>query len=175
MQPNIRPMRSEDRSAVADLLARTSQFTPEEMTVAAELIDSYLSQSVASGYHIMVAETEGQVSGYICYGPSPMTSGTWDIYWIAVDPSRQGQGMGKRLLSFAEGRIGADSGRMVLVETSSKPGYARARRFYDDRGYTIVAMVEDYYSPGDHKLIFRKRVGRQIRPLPWAENAPGRS
>lgn len=155
---------------VFDLLERTSQFTPEEMTVARELIESYLAQSVSSGYHVLVAEAEDGVAGYICYGPSPMTRGTWDIYWIAVDPSLQGQGTGKMLLSSAEGRMGADSGRMVLVETSSKPGYSRARRFYDDRGYSVVAMVDDYYSPGDHKLIFRKRIGRQIRPLPWQEN-----
>ncbi len=128
------------------------------MEVAEELIDSYLEDSVGSGYHILVAEVDSAVTGYICYGPTPLTEGTWDIYWMAVAPEKQGQGIGSALMKSAEKEIVRDKGRLAIIETSSTPGYEKTRRFHISHGYKIVARIPDFYAPGDDKLILQKRL-----------------
>ena len=111
-----------------------------------------------SGYYVFVAEIDSIIAGYICYGPTPLTEGTWDIYWVAVAPNRQSQGIGKSLLSFAEGAIKELKGRMAIIETSSNPEYETTRRFYLGQGYELTCHIADFYAAGDDKLIMVKRL-----------------
>jgi GNAT superfamily N-acetyltransferase len=138
------------------ILQETPEFKPSEVTVAEEVIDSYLKDPVNSGYYALVAEDGTGITGYICYGPTPMTDGTWDLYWEAVDRRKQGQGIGSALIKAAESEIGKAEGRLALIETSSTPAYEKTRRFYFGNGYDIIARVPDFYSPGDDKLILQK-------------------
>ncbi|MBI2869405.1 MAG: GNAT family N-acetyltransferase [Chloroflexi bacterium] len=151
-----RPMMAGDKGQVVALLSGIPEFQSFEVLVAEEVIDSYLGNR-ASGYYIMVAEAESVIAGYICYGPTPLTESTWDIYWMATRPAKQGQGIGKTMLRLAEKHISEAGGRQSLIETSSKPGYERARAFYLNYGYELVARINDFYAPGDDRLIFRKR------------------
>ena len=128
------------------------------MAVAEEVINSYLRDSFGSGYHILVAEVDSTTTGYICYGPTPMTEGTWDIYWEAVAPERQGQGIGSALTESAEKEIVKAKGRLAIIETSSTPVYEKTRHFHISHGYEIVARIPDFYEPGDDKLILQKRL-----------------
>lgn len=158
MGPRIRPMSREDKPAVMQILRATPEFTPEEVVVAGELCDYYLEDPVGSGYHVFVAEADSAVAGYICYGPTPLTEGTWDVYWIAVAPDKQRQGIGKVLIAFAEAKIKETSGRIILIETSSKPSYERTRLFYLALGYTAVCRIPDFYTVGDDLIIMQKRL-----------------
>ena len=128
------------------------------MAVAEELIDSYLNDPSGSGYHILVADVDSTVTGYICYGPTPLTEGTWDIYWMAVTPEKQGRGIGSALMKSAEKAIVRAKGRLVIIETSSTPAYEKTRNFHLSQGYEIVARIPDFYAPGDDKLILQKRL-----------------
>ena len=157
-RPHIRPMNPEDKAAVMKILRATPEFTPGEVIVAEELIDYYSSEPVGSGYNILVAEVNSEVVGYICWGLTPLTEGTWDIYWIATDPEKQGQGIGTALLTSAEARIKEAKGRLTFIETSSKPGYEKTKGFYHARGYELVCQILDFYAPGDDKLILQKRL-----------------
>jgi ribosomal protein S18 acetylase RimI-like enzyme len=148
-----------DKSTIMDILRALPEFTSEEVVVAEELIDAYLESSSISEYLVLVAEVDAVVTGYVCYGPTPLTKGTWDVYWIAVDPGGQGQGVGRALMAFTEDRIKESQGRLVLVETSGRPDYAKTRRFYNSLEYTEAARVADFYAPGDDKLILEKRLG----------------
>jgi ribosomal protein S18 acetylase RimI-like enzyme len=147
-----------DKSTIMDILRALPEFTSEEVVVAEELIDAYLESSSISEYLVLVAEVDAVVTGYVCYGPTPLTKGTWDVYWIAVDPGGQGQGVGRALMAFTEDRIKESQGRLVLVETSGRPDYAKTRRFYNSIEYTEAARVADFYAPGDDKLILEKRL-----------------
>jgi ribosomal protein S18 acetylase RimI-like enzyme len=151
-------MNPEDKAAVMKILQATPEFTLGEVIVAEELIDYYLSEPVASGYNILVAEVSSEVVGYICWGLTPLTEGTWDIYWIATDRKKQGQGIGTALLTSAEAKIKEAKGRLAFIETSSKPGYEKTERFYRSRGYELVCQIPDFYAPGDDKLILQKRL-----------------
>jgi ribosomal protein S18 acetylase RimI-like enzyme len=128
------------------------------VAVAEEVIDSYLNDPPGSGYHILVAEIDSTITGYICYGPTPLTEGTWDIYWEAVAQEKQGQGIGSALMKSAEREIVRAKGRLAIIETSSTPAYEKTKRFYISQGYEVVARIPDFYAPGDDKLILQKRL-----------------
>ena len=96
----VHPMIDEDKAEVMKILLTTPEFTISEVEVAEELIDSYLEYGTSSGYHILVAEVALKPAGYICYGPTPLTDGTWDIHWLAVAP-------GSRAVLTMLGRNGA--------------------------------------------------------------------
>jgi ribosomal protein S18 acetylase RimI-like enzyme len=98
--------------------------------------------------------------GYACFGPHSLTQGTYDLYWIVVDPTAQGHGIGHALLARVEAEVQARGGRLLLVETSGTPAYAPARRFYESSGYRCEAVVHDFYAPGDDLLIFSKDLGQ---------------
>lgn len=158
MTVNTRSMIEQDRAVIEGILQVTPEFTPIEVEVALELVDLYLEHGTSSDYHILIAEVDNTPAGYICFGPTPLTEGTWDIYWMAVDPHRQRQGIGRRLLNDAEVSILKLQGRLILIETSSKPEYEKTRKFYESCDYQIIARIPDFYTPGDDKVVFQKVV-----------------
>jgi ribosomal protein S18 acetylase RimI-like enzyme len=143
-----------DRAAIERILRATGAFREDEVAVALELVDADASE----GYRFVVAEVEGEVQGYACFGATPMTKGTFDLYWIAVAPARQGRGIGRALLRAAEDEVRAEGGRMLLVETAGKPAYAATRAVYAACGYREVARVPDFYEDGDDKIVFARRL-----------------
>jgi ribosomal protein S18 acetylase RimI-like enzyme len=147
-----------DKPRITKILRSTPEFKPFEVVVAEELLDSYLNDPTGTGYHVLVAEVESTIVGYICYGPTPLTKGTWDIYWMAVAPEKQGRGIGSALMKSAEKEIERAQGRLSIIETSSTPAYEKAKRFHISHGYEIVARIPDFYAPGDDKLILQKRL-----------------
>ncbi|MDH4270047.1 MAG: GNAT family N-acetyltransferase, partial [Dehalococcoidia bacterium] len=105
MKIDVRFMSHEDKPRITEILRATPEFKPFEVAVAEELIDCYLNDPSGSGYHILVAEVDSTVAGYICYGLTPLTEGTWDIYWEAIAREKQGQGIGSALMKSAEKEI----------------------------------------------------------------------
>ena len=159
---NIRSMTSKDKSALGSILQHTPEFTPAEVVLADEVISDYLFNPTESGYFILVAEIDSSIRGYICYGPTPITEGTWDIYWLAVDPGTQGQGIGRKLMQAAEEKIHKARGRLILVETSSKPGYEKTNLFYQRVGYKEAGRIIDFYAIGDDQVIYEKRFTESL-------------
>ena len=158
MKINIRPMLQKDKPALMKILQNTPEFKPSEVVVAEEVIDSYLHAPVSSGYYTLIAEVASSVVGYICYGPTPLTDGTWDLYWQAVAQEKRGQGIGSALMEAAEEEIRKAQGRLAIIETSSTPGYEKTIRFHLGNGYEEIARIPDFYAPGDDKLILQKRL-----------------
>ncbi|MCB9683479.1 MAG: GNAT family N-acetyltransferase [Alphaproteobacteria bacterium] len=146
-----------DEAAVRALVAATRMFHDDEVDVAAELVRERLTKGDESGYHFLMADAEdGSLSGYACFGPIPCTRSSWDLYWIAVDPGLQGQGLGRALLEASEGRVAALGGTRVYVDTSGRPDYEPTRAFYERCGYAVGAHLRDFYDVGDGKVIFEK-------------------
>lgn len=158
MAPKIRDMVSTDKKAIMAILEDTPEFKPIEVHIAEELIDAYLEEGIDSGYFILVGWVDSAVAGYICFGPTPLTTGTWDIYWMAVSRRFQRHGVGRALLEAAETNIQNTHGRLILIETSSKPDYVKAQNFYAGRGYDLISRIVDFYEPGDDKLTYLKRI-----------------
>lgn len=158
MRLKIRPVTHADRSALLEILKDTPEFKPFEIEVAVEVIDCCLRDNKNSGYFILVAEDNTDIAGYICYGPTPLTDGTWDMYWEAVAREKRGYGIGTALMKAAEQEIRKAKGRLSLIETSSTPDYEKTRRFHIKQGYSVIACIPDFYTPGDDKLILQKRL-----------------
>lgn len=155
----IRKMLPADREGILCILKRTDMFTASEIDVAMELIDIFLNNSAQKDYVICIAENgSSKLAGYVCYGPTPATEGTFDLYWIAVDPEMQGKGIGKKLLVFAEEQIAASKGRQVIIETSSRAKYMPTRDFYLKNDYSLEARIRDFYAIGDDRMIFVKKL-----------------
>ncbi len=152
----LRPMRPDDLPILVRLTAETGFFRPEEVVVAEEVLTDSAAKGAKSEYRTCVAENGGGVMGYVCFGSTPLTRGTWDIYWIAVDRSHQGQGIGKQLMQFAEGEIQRHGGRLVLAETSSQELYEPTRQFYLRLKYHEVSRIPDFYDVGDDRVTFAK-------------------
>ena len=158
MPVKIRRMLPNDKPVLMKILRNTPEFKPSEIVVAEEVIDGCLKDTVNSGYYALVAEDDSGVVGYISYGPTPLTEGTWDLYWEAIAQERRRQGTGGALMKAAEEEIRKAQGRLALIETSSTPAYERTISFHLRQGYEIIARVPDFYAPGDDKLILQKRL-----------------
>lgn len=154
-----------DAAAIRRIVASTGFFRPAEVDVAVELIDERLAKGEASGYHFVLLDEAGSATvaeprtiGYACFGPIPCTVDSFDLYWIAVDAAHQGRGLGRRLMSATEDRIRAMGGKRVYIETSSQPLYEPTRRFYAASGYAEEARLPDFYTAGDDKIIYVRRL-----------------
>ena len=158
MPVKIRPMKNADKAELMDILRHTPEFKPNEVAVAEEVIDAYLKDPKGSGYHILVAEGNPGIDGYICYGPTPCTDGTWDFYWEAVRREKRGRGIGTALSRAAEAAVRKHRGRLILIETSSIPSYENTRRFHLNHGYEVIGRIPDFYAPGDDRITLQKRL-----------------
>jgi ribosomal protein S18 acetylase RimI-like enzyme len=157
----IRPGAIGDRERIKEILVSTARFTPQEIGWAMELVDLSFSHPERGEYLVYVLEDGAparQLQGYVLYGPTPMAEGVFDLYWIAVDPRRQGQGLGQLLLRFVENEVRRQNGRMLLIETSSKRSYAPTIRFYQRAGYCEISRIKDFYRIEDDKVVFSKNV-----------------
>jgi GNAT superfamily N-acetyltransferase len=151
-------VRAEDAEAVRALVAATAMFTAEEVDIAVELVTERLAKGPASGYEFVLAEAGGRLAGYACYGPTPATVGTIDLYWIVVSPDLQGQGLGRAILARTEIAARRIGGERLYVDTSSQEKYAPTRAFYTGTGFAQVAELPDFYRRGDGKVIFVKAI-----------------
>ena len=159
MNVSLRGLSVTDRPAFQYLLSRIKEFNLEDQLLAMELIEITLDQPSQKDYDFFVAvEGEQQVVGFVCYGPTPLTDGTFDLYWIAVDPDFSGNGVGGLLLKTAEDEVIRRHGRMLLIETSSDPVYENTRRFYLKNGYHLAESIKDFYRDGEDRVTFIKRL-----------------
>jgi ribosomal protein S18 acetylase RimI-like enzyme len=172
---------------VAEILGATGAFSADEIAVALELFDeantagsakwgmrsdsgttpspfplpAYAVAAPPTGspdYVFLGAFTpEDELVGYACYGPTPGTDRTFDLYWIAVAPALQGAGIGTLLLREVERRLTGQNARLLVIETSSRSEYAPTRGFYARCGYAMAARVREFYAPGDDRIILTKR------------------
>lgn len=146
-----------DAAAVRELVAATGFFSADECAIAVELVDEALARGDASGYRFLMADgQDGSLSGYACFGPIPATESSFDLYWIAVAPDSQRRGLGSALLRRSESVIRRLGGTRVYVDTSGRPQYASTRAFYASAGYDVAATFEDFYAPGDARIVFCK-------------------
>jgi GNAT superfamily N-acetyltransferase len=152
----LRPLTVADRTAIEAFSRSISLFRPDEIEIALEVLDSSFKPG-QKDYTTLGAELDGRLVGWICWGPTPCTLGTYDLYWVAVDPSVQGAGVGSLLVAEMEKRL-AGVARIIVVETAGRDDYRPTREFYLRRGYEVVGQVPDFYEPGDDQVVFLKRL-----------------
>jgi len=150
--------RRDDVAALRRLVAATRVFHAEERKVALELLEERLRVGSRSGYSFFFAERAGRLVGYCAWGKVPLTRRSYDLYWIAVEPAAEGQGIGRKLMRLVEHAVARRGGGGLYIETSSRRVYDRTRRFYRDADYGEVARLRGFYAPRDHKIVFCKVI-----------------
>ena len=154
--PALRPLAAADRRRIEEITRAVSVFRDDEVPVALEVFDGAVAGS--PDYVALGATVDEWLVGWICWGPTPCTFGTYDLYWMAVDPAAQAAGIGTALLREMEGRL-AGSARLIVVETAGRPDYRPTRAFYEARGYRKAAIIPDFYAPGDDQVVYVKALG----------------
>jgi ribosomal protein S18 acetylase RimI-like enzyme len=149
---SIAALKPGHRNRIKEIVRATGVFNQEEVEVALEVFDE------GGDYEFIGAFEGDSLLGYACFGPTPSTKDTYDLYWIAVHPTAQRSGAGAALMSEVERRLDERGARLVVVETSSRDDYEPTRRFYAKRGYDESARLRDFYAPGDDRVILTKRT-----------------
>jgi ribosomal protein S18 acetylase RimI-like enzyme len=161
VSPHLRHLTADDRTRIEEITRLVGVFREEELLVALEVFDEAVRGAAGNTYSVLGAQVDGDVAGWICWGPTPCTLGTYDLYWMAVAPEAQGNGIGKALLEEMERRL-AGVARLIVIETAGRPDYAPTRAFYQARGYSPISRIPDFYAPGDDQVVFVKDVsGRE--------------
>lgn len=148
----VAPLQPAHRSRIEDIVRATGVFSDDEARIATELFDA------DDDYEFLGAFQGDTLVGYTCFGATPATDRTFDVYWIAVHPDAQRSGAGAALMAAVEAELERRRARLVVIETSSRDDYAPTRRFYQKHGYTEAARLRDFYAPGDDRVVFTKRV-----------------
>ena len=161
VSPRLRHLSAADRGRIEEITRAVGLFRPDEIPVALEVFDEAVHPGPrGEPYSALGADVDGRLAGWICWGPTPCTLGTYDLYWMAVDPTLQGSGVGTALVLEMERRL-AGRARLIIVETAGRPDYAATRRFYEGRGYRPTATIRDFYAPGDDQVVYVKRVNSE--------------
>ncbi len=159
----LRDPRPADLPRVRAIVDATGIFRPEEVEIAVEVFGD-AARAPGKDYYALGAYEEDRLIGFACYGPTPCTVATWDLYWIAVDPAAQRLGVGRRLMAACEDAVSRGGGRVIVVETASRPDYGPTRAFYAALGYTPSARIPHYYAPQDDLVMFVKYLRPSTEP-----------
>jgi len=155
---------SSHRKQLEEIVRATGVFSQAEIDVALELFDDTFGEDMVSrvtdspDYEFVGAFLDGVLVGYACFGSTPSTDRTFDLYWIAVHPRAQRNGAGAALMDEVERVLTERRARLVAIETSSRDDYAPTRRFYHQRGYQEAARLRDFYAPGDDRVVLTRRL-----------------
>jgi ribosomal protein S18 acetylase RimI-like enzyme len=149
MGVRVRDLATDDRASVREALILCGAFTDEEVRVALEMVEAGL----AGDYCLLAVETDGDLRGYACFGRAHLTASSWYLYWICIHPQAQGVGLGRMLQRRVEDRVRELGGDRLVLETSGRADYERARRFYREVGFVEVGRIPEFYRPGDDCLV----------------------
>lgn len=156
---SIRELRREDRNSLTELVAAVENFNATERECAMELVDTYLDDEDQRDYSFaLVDDGVGKLAAYACWGPVPLTVGTFDLYWIAVHPTARRRGFGCALMAHVMEQVRREGGRLLVAETSAKKSYQGTITFYQRLDFQEVSRIRDFYDVGDDRLIFIKRL-----------------
>jgi ribosomal protein S18 acetylase RimI-like enzyme len=146
-----------DIESVREIVISTGFFYDFEVPVAVELVEDSVVEGDKSSYQFIFAEVEGKTVAYSCYGHIAGTDAGYDLYWIATHNTMRGTGIGKKLLEETHNKVKDKGARYIIAETSTLEKYLPTRLFYEKNGYSKDAVIDDYYKPGDGRIIYVKR------------------
>jgi ribosomal protein S18 acetylase RimI-like enzyme len=153
----IRPIIPADREQLLNIVRLQTNFLECEIDVAMEVIDGTFDP--VEDYRTLAAIGDnGEIAGFISYGPIPLTENRYDLYWIAVDPALGRHGIGSQLLATMEDDLRQAGPGHIYIDTSSTEGYAKARAFYEKNGYHTASVLEDFYRDGDDRVLYLKKL-----------------
>ncbi len=142
-----------DLPFVATILDATGLF-PSHMLP--DMAEPFLS-GLVDHLWLVISDQEA-VLGFAYSEPERITDNTHTLLAIAVMPDRQNSGIGKQLVTAMQVELVGNGGRVLIVETSSLDEYEGTRTFYDGQGFVREATIRDFYTDGEDKIVFWKKL-----------------
>ena len=102
----------------------------------------------------------GRVAGFVIFNPDPVFARGGYLRAIGVAPDSRRQGIGKKLMSFAEARTARRSQYFYLCVSSFN---RKAQSFYKTIGYRKVGELPGLILPGAKEFIYWKRLKSSFR------------
>jgi [ribosomal protein S18]-alanine N-acetyltransferase len=103
---------------------------------------------------VYVARDESGLAGFLILCMTGAFVGY--IQTVCIHPDRRGQGLGSKLVDFAEQRILAESPNVFMCVSSFNRD---ARRLYERLGYQVIGELTDYIVQGHSEILLRKSLG----------------
>ena len=122
-----------------------------------DMISDYLSNEKSRDIWFTTINQGKPISIGYC-APERLTEGTYNLYAIAVHKSKQGNGIGKKMMEYIESELRKNGNRILIVETSGKPEFELTREFYIKCDYKQQAVIPEFYEKGDDKVVFWKKL-----------------
>ncbi|SRR6266545_5376987 len=134
----LRPAASTDAESIAAL------FTDEGYPAAGSTIVARLERFAAAAGHVIVAEDEGEILGFVAIHVMPRfehDDAIARVLALVVDAGARGRGVGHLLMSAAD-EIARDSGA-AFIEVTAAHHRPEARHLYESVGYdaTVTAYL----------------------------------
>ena len=155
----IRPAEPKDIPAIKTIAIDTKMFDADGATFVDDVVTEILDGTLHDHHFVVSEGSDGLVIGATYFAHEPFSDRMWNLYFIAVHPSQQGNGIGGALLDHVERHLqqaGLDTAHVLIIETSSTDQYARTREFYPKQGYVEEARIRRFYGPDDHKVVYWK-------------------
>jgi GNAT superfamily N-acetyltransferase len=147
-----------DITRVFEIVESTKFFYDHEVEIAVELVTERLAHGESTEYYFVFAEVEGVTAAYSCFGPITMSKTSFDLYWIATHNDFRGKGIGRKLLEETCNQARNMGCSIIIAETSGLDHYAPTRAFYISNKFDLEARLKDFYTMGDDKLFYTKRL-----------------
>lgn len=163
---SVRTTVSADAPGILRLSAAEPLFSREDRQVVQELLEDYfVDDDDPAEYTFLSARLDGRLVGFACYGPTPLTRGTYDLYWICVDRGLRRKGVGRALVQAVIRRLRRVGARLLKLDTSGRKDFAETRAFYERAGFLPSARVPGFYGRGDDLVIYYRPIapGRRRR------------
>lgn len=150
----VRNIAKRDIPHLKNVIDSTGLFSSELLD---DMIADYFNNSNSSDIWLTL-ELEGAPVVIAYCAPERLTSGTYNLYLIAVSKDHQGKGLGASMMQYIEQLLKEQGNRVLLVETSGLPEFELTRRFYDKSNYQREAVIREFYQQGEDKIIFWKKL-----------------
>lgn len=153
------PSTPEDRPAILAAARSVGVFNAEEVETVNELFDGYVRDPQASGYNFLSCKDGEELLGFACWGPTALSHGATDLYWICTAQNAHGRGVASALFRAVEDAVRQLGRWLIVIWTSSREEYAPARQFYLRLGCVLQTQITDFYDHGEDLCVFVRRVG----------------
>ncbi len=148
----------DDLPAILEATRSVGVFNDEEVRTVDELFQGYLKDPAASGYNFLSCRDGAMLLGFACWGPTALSQGATDLYWICTAQGAQGRGVAAALFAAVEEAVRAIGRWLIVIWTSSRSEYAPARRFYLRMGCALQTQITDFYARGEDLCVYIKRI-----------------
>jgi len=151
---SIRKVIKDDINALKEVLNSIDLF-PAEMLE--DMISDYFENPETSDIWFTTIQDEKPIAIGYC-AAEKLTEGTYNLYAIGIRSDLQGKGIGGAMMNYIENELKNQGQRILIVETSGTEDFHLTRKFYENLNYTKEAVIRDFWSDGDDKVIFWKKL-----------------